>query len=148
MKPDAFKPQGQKLTINAGAQPQELGQNFRISGRGQQTQAPPMVVGQGGDRFVAASSGVRLAGQPPVQQPELPAPRADAFRPASPTQSVQQQLGATRVAVSGPQRKESDTLAVYIDGTAPDGTQFSTDAIIAEFPAGSVLSGIRYEKVD
>jgi hypothetical protein len=153
MKPDAFKPQGKQISVQGAEPARQLGQEFRISAQPHQVQAPPMSVHQGGDRFSPASGGVQLSGaQRQVQQQPQ---RVGSFQPAQTQESVQQQLSARQISIGAthhhqqqqaPQRNE--TFAVYLDGVGPDGTPLSTDAIMAQFPAGSVLSGLRYERVE
>ncbi len=164
MKQDAFKPQGKQLTVVQGVQPPgaELGQHVRAQGQPQAMQPAPMSVKPGGDnRFIAASAPVQMGNaQPqavaPVPQAAPPVPSSPQarrqFTPAPPEQSVGQQLGAQQRSVqqqqnAAPQMEGMETFAVYIDGTAPDGTPLTTDPFLAQFPTGSTLSGMRYERV-
>jgi len=86
--------------------------------------------------------------------PQRQQPRA--FQPAAQQQSVQEQLASRQQLAAQQQQQQlgaarlddgGETFAVYIDGVGPDGAPFSTDAIAVRFPAGSQLSGMRYEKV-
>lgn len=164
MKADAFKPQGKEIRVASTGAPEspELGQHFQTQGQPHRVQRAPRTVQQGGDRFVAASQPVQMGAQQQPQghqpQPAPPVPSAPQqqqghFQPAPPAQSVQAQLSAQRANTQQQQQQPQparlngvDTFAVYIDGTAPDGSALTTDPIPVQFPAGSVLSGMRYER--
>lgn len=169
---DAFKPAGgvgggkEIAVVNAPpAQGNEMGAHFRTQQQPAAVGQAPMKVGQGGDAFVPAGGGapVQMGGAQPAVAPPIDiskaaqpaAPRSAAFQPA-----VTQQMGAPAPTPQPfPQRPAPapeaapaqmggvDTYAVYIDGIGPDGAPLTTDPIVTHFPAGSTLSGMRYDRI-
>ncbi len=153
---EAFKPQGQELAVVKGVDPvgAELGKHVRAQGQPQPLQPAPRTVQQGGERFMAETAPVRMGA---AQAPPAPAPVAappvpsspqarGQFQPAPPVPPAPPQMAAPQPAAPPPPTGGVDTFSVYIDGTGPDGTALTTDAIPVQFPAGSKLSGMRYER--
>ena len=163
---DSFKPQGQELTVVKGVNPvgAELGKHVRAQGQPQPLQPAPRTVQQGGERFMAETAPVQMGA---TQTPPAPAPVAappvpsspqarGQFQPAPPVPISPQQMGARQpvapvpVAPAAPPAPVAlagvETFSVYIDGTGPDGSPLTTDPIPVQFPAGSILSGMRYER--
>lgn len=167
---DAFKPAGggKEISVIGGppAPSAELGQHFRTQQQPAAMQQAPMKVGQGGDAFVPTNgtAPVRMGdangavvpqdisqAAKPAQGPAVP--RTAAFQPAQQTQMG----GAPLAPQPFPQRPEpapapeqlggTDKYAVYIDGIGPDGAPLTTEPIVTHFPAGSTLSGMRYDKL-
>lgn len=168
---DAFKPAGggKEISVVGGppAPSAELGAHFRTQQQPAAMTQAPMKVGQGGDAFVPTNgtAPVRMGdangavvpqdisqAAKPAQGPAVP--RTAAFQPAQQTQ-----MGAPQTPQAFPQRPEpapapapaqmagTEKYAVYIDGIAPDGSPLTTDPIVTEFPAGSTLSGMRYDRI-
>ncbi len=158
---DAFKPQGQELSVVKGVSPvgAELGRHVRTQGKPLPAGPAPRTLQQGGDRFLSATGEVRMGDAPP---PPAPAPAAappvpsapqarGQFQPAPQAESAQQQLGAPQP--PPPQSAPAapggvETFEFYIDGTAPDGTPLTSGPFLGQFPAGSRLEGnYRYARV-
>ncbi len=161
---DAFKPQGQELTVVKGVSPvgAELGKYVRAQGQPQPLQPAPRTVQQGGERFTAETAPVRMGAAPappapaPAAAPPVPSsPQARGqFQPAAPVQITPPQMAAQQPAAPAPAPAPAapapmggvETFSVYIDGTGPDGVPLTTDPIQVQFPVGSVLLGLRYER--